>query len=67
MKLALVDYNRGQMPSSIKEALAVCSIYSRKDIVEYLMNNPLGIHKVNTNGYVFGWQFLIIMKMIGMA
>ncbi len=55
MKLALINYNRGQMPSNIKEGLDICSIYSRKDIVEYLKENEKGIHKVNANGYVFGF------------
>ena len=55
MKLALVDYNKGQMPKTIKEALELCTIYSRKDIEEYLEQNPEGVHKVNTSGYVFGF------------
>jgi len=55
MKLALVDYNRGQMPKTIKEALDLCTIYSRKDIEEYLEQNPKSIHKVNTKGYIFGF------------
>lgn len=55
MRLAIIDLNRGQVPSSISEALSICSIYSRKDIVEYLEENELGIHRVNSNGYVFGF------------
>lgn len=55
MKLALINYNRGQMPATIKEALEICTIYSRKDIVDYLKDNQGGVHKVNSNGYVFGF------------
>ncbi len=55
MKLGLIDYNQGQVPSTIREALEMCSIYSRKEIEQYLKENTGGIHKVNTNGYVFGF------------
>jgi hypothetical protein len=55
MKLGLINYNRGQMPATIKAALTLCTIYNRKDIIEYLSQNEKGIHKVNCNGYVFGF------------
>ena len=55
MKLGLIDFNAGQMPKTIKEALEMCTIYNRKDIIEYLSQNEKGIHKVNSNGYVFGF------------
>jgi hypothetical protein len=63
MKLALVNYNKGQMPKNIKEALNLCTIYSRKDIETYLQENPGGKHEVNTGAYSFafcekGYEYL---------
>ena len=55
MKLGLINYNRGQMPKTLKEALEKCTIYSRKDIEEYLEQHEKGIHKVNSDGFVFGF------------
>lgn len=54
MKLGLIDYNKGQMPNGVREALEICSIYSRKEIEQYLKENYKGIHKVNNGTYVFG-------------
>ena len=55
MRLSIIDYNRGNCPKNITEGLNLCTIYSRKDIVNYLEENKGDIHKVNANGYVFGF------------
>lgn len=55
MKLSIVDYNRGQCPSTVEEGLSICSIYTRVEIEEYLKQNEGCIHKVNAGGYIFGF------------
>lgn len=55
MNLAIIDYNKGQVPETVGEALEICNIYSRKDIVGYLKETEMGIHKVNSGGFVFGF------------
>ncbi len=55
MRLGLIDYNKGQMPGGIREALEICSIYSRKEIEQWLQKNYKGIHKINNGTYVFGF------------
>lgn len=51
MKLALLNYNKGQMPKTMKEAIEL-SPYSRKDIESFLINDATLL--INNNGYYFG-------------
>lgn len=51
MKLKIRDYNRGQIPSTIKNAIYI-SGYSRY-MVEKLLNEQ-DVIKVNHNGFYFG-------------
>ena len=51
MKLKIIDYNQGQVPSTILEAVKL-SGYSRKEIYNFLQNNE--ILKIHNHGYVFG-------------
>ena len=51
MKLKIIDYNQGQVPSTIREAIKL-SGYSRKEIYNSLQNNE--ILKIRNNGYVYG-------------
>jgi len=49
MKLAIVNYNRGYCPKTLKEMFEKSS-YTRKDVVNYLEQNPGGICKIDNNG-----------------
>ena len=51
MKLKIKDYNQGQIPSTILEAIKL-SGYSRKEIENFLQDNE--ILKIRNNGYVYG-------------
>ena len=51
MKLKIIDYNQGQVPSTIREAILL-SGYARKEIVKFLQDNE--ILKIHNHGYVYG-------------
>ena len=51
MKLRIIDYNQGQVPSTIREAIKL-SGYARNEIVNFLQNNE--ILKIHNHGYVYG-------------
>lgn len=51
MKLKIIDYNQGQVPSTIREAILL-SGYARNEIVNFLQNNE--ILKIRNNGYIYG-------------
>ena len=51
MKLRIIDYNQGQVPSTIVEAIKL-SGYSRREVENSLQNND--ILKIHNHGYVYG-------------
>jgi hypothetical protein len=52
-KFAIIDYNRGQLPSTIKEAIEYTGM-TKKELTEHFKIHKDGIIKINRDCYIFG-------------